>query len=45
MRASACVHVVMDTTKLGTDEQLRLTLRPSASSTIRLPFGQMMWST
>ena len=45
MSARACVQVVMETTKLGTEEQLRLTLRPSASSTIRFPFGQMMWST
>ena len=35
----------METTKLGTDEQDRLTRLPSASSTIRLPPGQMMWST
>ena len=39
------MQVVMETTKLGTEEQLRLTLLPSASSTIRFPFGQMMWST
>lgn len=37
-----CVAAVMETTKLGTDEQERLTRRPSASSTMRLPPGQMM---
>ena len=35
----------MDTTKLGTDEQDRLTLRPSASKTSLFPLGQMIWST
>jgi hypothetical protein len=45
MSARAWVAVVMDTTKLGTDEQDRLTLRPSANRTILLPLGQMMWST
>ena len=45
INASAWVHVVMDTTKDGTDEQERLTRRPSASKTILFPFGQMIWST
>ena len=35
------VAAVMETTKLGTEEQERLTLLPSASSTILLPLGQM----
>ena len=35
----------METTKEGTLEQVRLTSRPSASRTIRLPSGQMTWST
>ena len=39
------VAAVMETTKLGTEEQERLTLLPSASSTILLPLGQMTWST
>ena len=30
---------------LGTEEQDRLTLRPSARSTILLPLGQITWST
>merc|ERR1712181_108602 len=45
IRARACVAAVMETTKLGTEEQERFTLRPSARSTMRLPLGQMMWST
>ena len=45
MSASAWVHVVMETTKEGTDEQDKLTRRPSANRTIRFPVGQMMWST
>jgi len=45
MRANAWVQVVIETTNDGTDEQLRLTRLPSASKTMRLPFGQMMWST
>ena len=39
------VTAVIETTRLGTELQDRLTLLPSASSTIRLPPGQIMWST
>ena len=45
MSAKAWVTVVIETTKLGTEEQDKLTRRPSAKRTIRFPFGQMMWST
>merc|ERR1719431_1912497 len=45
IRARAWVAAVMDTTKLGTEEQDRLTLLPSARSTILFPLGQMTWST
>jgi len=37
--------VLIETTKLGTDEQDKFTRRPSARRTMRFPFGQMMWST
>jgi hypothetical protein len=40
-----CVAAVMDTTKDGRLEQLKLTKRPSANKTIRLPSGQITWST
>ena len=43
--ANAWVHVVMETTKDGTDEQDRLTRLPSANKTIRFPFGHIIWST
>ena len=45
IKAKACVQVVMETTKLGTEEQDRFTLRPSAKRTSLFPLGQMMWST
>ena len=45
IKAKAWVQVVIETTKLGTEEQDKLTLRPSAKSTKRLPLGQIMWST
>ena len=45
IKAKACVHVVMDTTKLGTEEHERLTLRPSANRTSLFPPGQIIWST
>ena len=45
INARAWVQVVMETTKDGTDEHDRLTLLPSANNTIRLPSGQMIWST
>ena len=35
----------METTNEETDEQLKLTSRPSANRIIRLPSGQMTWST
>ena len=37
-----CVAAVMETTKLGTEEQERFTLRPSARSTMRLPLQKFM---
>ena len=45
INASACVHVVMETTNDGTDEQDRLTRLPSANKTILFPFGHIIWST
>ena len=42
INANAWVHVVMETTNDGTDEQDRLTRRPSANKTIRFPFGQII---
>ena len=45
IKAKACVHVVIDTTKLGTEEQERLTRRPSAKRTSLFPPGQIIWST
>ena len=43
--APTWVVAVIETTKDGTEEQLRLTRRPSANIMIRLPSGQMMCST
>ena len=40
-----CVQDVMDTLMEGTEDMDRLTRRPSANRMIRLPSGQMMWST
>ena len=45
IRAKAWVQVVIETTKLGTEEQERLTLLPSAKRTSLFPFGQIIWST
>ena len=45
INASACVHVVMETTNDGTDEQDRLTRLPSANKTILFRFGHIIWST
>lgn len=45
MRANACVAAVIDTTKDGILEHDRFTKRPSASRIMRLPSGQITWST